>query len=219
VLDAACGVGYGSADLGRTARRVLGVDVDEEAVAYARSRYASRNVEFAVMDLASLALDDASFDVVCAFEAIEHVLDGEAVLAEIARVVRPGGTFIVSTPRSDRTTDRPENPFHTVEYAPTDFERLLRGFFEQVEVYGQRRVQTRRHRLLQRVDVLGLRRRVRPPRAAVSILGTPPTADLTLDDIVIERGSIDRASEIVAVCMRPRQATTFRLRSDSRPPR
>jgi SAM-dependent methyltransferase len=205
VLDAACGVGYGSADLGRTARRVLGVDMDEEAVAYARSRYAAPNVEFAVMDLASLLLDDASFDVVCAFEAIEHVPDREAVLAEIARVVRPAGTFVVSTPRSDRTNDRPENPFHTVEYAPADFERLLRGFFEQVELYGQRRLQTRRHRLLQRVDVLGLRRRVRPSRAASAVLGTPPTAELGLDDVVIEHGGLERASEIVAVCTRPRE--------------
>jgi SAM-dependent methyltransferase len=205
VLDAACGVGYGSAELGRSARRVLGVDVDEESIGYARSRYAGPNVEFAVMDLASLQLDDASFDVVCAFEAIEHVSDREAVLAEIARVLRPDGTFVVSTPRSDRTTDRPENPFHMVEYAPADFERLLRGFFGQVELYGQRRLQTRRHRLLQRVDVLGLRRRVRPPRAASAVLGTRPTAELTLDDVVIERGGLDRASEIVAVCTGPRE--------------
>jgi SAM-dependent methyltransferase len=206
VLDAACGVGYGSAELGTIARRVLGVDLDEEAVAYARSRYATPNVEFAVMDLASLPLDDASFDVVCAFEAIEHVHDREAVLAELARVMRPDGTLILSTPRSDRTTDHPENPFHTVEYAPSDFDRLLRGFFEQVELFGQRRLQTRRHRLLQRVDVLGLRRRVRPPRAAASMLGTRPTADLTLDDVVIERSGLDRASEIVAVCTRPSRA-------------
>jgi SAM-dependent methyltransferase len=204
VLDAACGAGYGSAELGRTARRVLGVDVDSAAVAYARSRYAAANVEFAVMDLAALALDDASFDVVCAFEAIEHVPDREAVLAETARVMRPDGTFVISTPRADRTNERPENPFHSVEYAPADFDRLLRGFFEQVELYGQRRLQTRRHRLLQRVDVLGLRRRVRPSRAAVSILGTRPTAELTLDDVVIERGRLDGASEIVAVCTGPR---------------
>jgi SAM-dependent methyltransferase len=206
VLDAACGVGYGSAELGRSAQRVLGVDVDRDAITYARSRYAAANLEFAVMDLAELALDDASFDVVCAFEAIEHLADREAALAEVARVLRPNGSFLLSTPRADRTTERPENPFHVVEYAPGDLERLLRRFFEQVELFGQRRLQTRRHRLLQTIDVLGLRRRVRPPRAAVALLGTHPTAALTLDDVVIERGGLDRASEIVAVCTRPRPA-------------
>jgi SAM-dependent methyltransferase len=205
VLDAGCGAGYGSAELGRSARRVLGVDVDEEAVAYARSRYASPGVEFEVMDLARLDLDDASFDVVCAFEAIEHVRDRDAVLAEIARVLRPDGAFLASTPQAERTTERPENPFHEVEYAAADFERLLREYFDDVELYGQRRLQTRRHRLLQRIDVLGVRHRVRPPRAAAALLGTRPTAALTLDDVVIERGALDRASELVAVCTRPRR--------------
>jgi SAM-dependent methyltransferase len=205
VLDAACGVGYGSAEVGRVARRVLGVDVDPEAVAYARSRYAAPNVEFAVMDLASLPLDDESFDTVCAFEAIEHVSAPEAVLAEVARVLRRDGALVVSTPRAERTTDRPENPYHAVEYAPADLERLLRGFFERVELYGQRRLQTRRHRLLQRLDVVGLRRRLRPPRAVTALVGSPPTADLTLDDVVIEHGDLSRASEIVAVCTAPRR--------------
>jgi hypothetical protein len=74
-----------------------------------------------------------------------------------------------------------------------------------VDLYGQRRLQTRRHRLLQRVDVIGLRRRVKPPRAASTLLGTPSTAELTLDDVVIERDGLDRASEIVAVCVGPQR--------------
>ncbi|HUP32895.1 MAG TPA: class I SAM-dependent methyltransferase, partial [Gaiellaceae bacterium] len=181
------------------------VDVDPKAVAYAASRYSAPNVEFAVMDLAALALEDASFDAVCAFEAIEHVSDPEAVLGEVARVLRPDGTVVVSTPRAEVTTNRPENPYHSVEYAPADFERLLGGFFEEVVLYGQRRLQTRRHRLAQRLDVLGLRRRLRPARATATLLGTRPTAQATLDDVVIEQATLDRASEIVAVCSGPRR--------------
>ena len=206
VLDAACGVGYGSAELGRTARHVLGVDVDPEAIAYAAARYATPNVDFAVMDLAALELADGSVDVVCAFEAIEHVRDQDAVLAEVARVLRPAGTFVASTPRAHRTTNRPDNPFHTVEYEPGDFERLLRRYFGRVELYGQRRLQTSRHRLLQRVDVLGLRRRMRPPRAAAVLVGTRPTGAATLADVVIERAALGQATEIVAVCAEPRRA-------------
>jgi 2-polyprenyl-3-methyl-5-hydroxy-6-metoxy-1,4-benzoquinol methylase len=67
VLDAGCGVGYGSAILAGAARRVVGVDRSEEAISYARERYARPNVEFVVDDLLELGQPDGEFDVVCAF--------------------------------------------------------------------------------------------------------------------------------------------------------
>lgn len=132
VLDAGCGVGYGSAHLGRVAEHVVGVDIDEEAIAYARRRYRAPNVEFERMDVASLAFEGCSFDVVCAFETIEHVAGRDGFVHEVARVLRPEGTFIVSTPHARRTTDRPANPFHRVEFSRGDFEHLLRESFQQI---------------------------------------------------------------------------------------
>jgi ubiquinone/menaquinone biosynthesis C-methylase UbiE len=204
VLDAACGAGYGSAELAGVATRVVGVDVDEKAVEYARSRYGGDNVEFEAMDVAALEFDSTSFDVVVAFEAIEHVEDGSAFLREVARVLRPAGTFIVSTPNAAETTERPENPFHRVEYAREDFARLLSQHFRIVELFGQRRLQTRRYRVLHRLDVFDLRRRVALVRRAARLVGTPPTEAATLDDVVIEREGIERATELVAVCTEPR---------------
>jgi SAM-dependent methyltransferase len=205
VLDAGCGVGYGSAFLGESAAAVLGVDVSEETIDYARRRYGSETVAFRVLDLAALDLPDASFDAVCAFEVIEHVDDPEAVLAELARVLRDTGTLVVSTPQVAQTTRSPDNPFHHVEYARADFEALLRGSFAAVELYGQRRLQTRRHRLMQRLDVLGLRKRLTFLRPAAVLVGTAPMAEATADDIVIERTGIEGATELVAVCTRPRR--------------
>jgi SAM-dependent methyltransferase len=205
VLDAACGVGYGTAFLAETAAEVVGVDVDESAIGYARDRYAQPNVEFIVDDLLELSLPDASFDVVVAFETIEHLRDQERYLSHVTRVLRPGGVYVVSTPRADRTTTQPDNPFHETELSRSDFEALLRRHFEDVELYGQRRLQTSRHRMLQRLDVLGLRKRLDFLRPASRLLGTPAMAEASLDDLVIDRTALDRATELVAVCRGPRR--------------
>jgi SAM-dependent methyltransferase len=200
VLDAGCGVGYGAAYLAEQARRVVGVDRSEEAIAYARGRYGARNVDFVVGDLLELDQPDDAFDVVCAFETIEHLPDQERFLGQVHRVLRPGGTFFVSTPRVDRTTEAPTNPFHERELSTGDFERLLRERFGEVELYGQRRLETTRHRLMRRLDVLGLRRRLPFLRPAARLLGTAPMAEVASEGIVISRDGIEQATELVAVC-------------------
>jgi 2-polyprenyl-3-methyl-5-hydroxy-6-metoxy-1,4-benzoquinol methylase len=202
VLDAACGVGYGTALLAREAHRVLGVDKDEAALAYARRRYGSDGAEFEAMDVTALSLPDDSFDVVCSFETLEHLDDPERAVAEAARVLRRGGTFFASTPHAEGTTRTPANPHHRIEYSPEDFERLLHMHFASVELFGQVRRQTRRHRLAQQADVLGLRRRLPFARKASSrFLGTHALAEVTAMDIEIVPGRLERATEVVAVCV------------------
>jgi SAM-dependent methyltransferase len=200
VLDCACGVGYGTAHLAAVAARVVGGDLSEEAIAYARRRYARDNVEFRVLDAAALPFDDDVFDTVVSFETIEHLPDREAHLGEVARVLRANGTYVVSTPRAERTTETPGNPFHRVEYSEQDFRLLLARHFGEVDLYGQVRRQSRRHRALRRLDVLGLRRRVPALRRARVLTGTPATEAVTLDDVAIVPGRTADARELVAVC-------------------
>jgi SAM-dependent methyltransferase len=205
VLDAACGVGYGSAWIAQRGARVLGVDVDEPTVEYARRRYGGPDVRFEPMDACALELPDESVDVVCSFETIEHVADPEKAVAEAARVLRRDGVYVASTPRVDVTTHTPANPHHRVELSRRDFEQMLSAHFEEVTLYGQRRRMTQRHHLAKRLDVFGLRRRLDFLRRAAPLLGSPATADVTSSDVEISTSVVDEGTELVAVCRRPRR--------------
>jgi SAM-dependent methyltransferase len=138
VLEAGCGEGYGADLLADAARRVVAVDYDEAAVAHVRSRYP--RVEVMQANLAELPLPDASMDVVVNFQVIEHLWDQAQFVTECARVLRPSGLLMMSTP--NRVTfspgrDTPINPFHTRELNAGELtELLVDAGFSQVSVSG-----------------------------------------------------------------------------------
>jgi SAM-dependent methyltransferase len=138
VLEAGCGEGYGADLIAGVARRVVAVDYDPAAVAHVRGRYAG--VEVMQANLAELPLPDNSVDVVVNFQVIEHLWDQAQFVAECARVLRPSGLLIVSTP--NRITfspgrDTPINPFHTRELNADELtELLLDGGFRQAAISG-----------------------------------------------------------------------------------
>jgi 2-polyprenyl-3-methyl-5-hydroxy-6-metoxy-1,4-benzoquinol methylase len=140
VLDAGCGTGYGCALLVERggARRCLGVDLAEEAIAEARSAYGSEaRLEFQVGDVTALELSDASVDVVTCFETIEHV-PGEAqrkLVAELARVLRPGGALLLSSPNREQYP--PGNPHHLRELTADELHALLSELFAHVKLVRQ----------------------------------------------------------------------------------
>jgi SAM-dependent methyltransferase len=200
VLDAACGVGYGTAYLAQRARRAVGIDLSTDAIRYARRRYAAPNVRYEVGDVLALPFANGSFDVVCSFETIEHLREPERFVAEAARVLRPSGALVASTPFTEATNERPDNPFHEREFSASDFEALLTGSFASVELFGQRRLQTARHRALQRIDAVGLRKRVPFLRGLGRVVtGTAAMADVSTDGVEIGP-ALAGATELIAVC-------------------
>ena len=92
LLDVGCGSGAVLAWATGRARQALGVDLSPGMVAVARSR----GLDAEVMDVELLHLADESFDVVTAGFSLPFFTDGAAALAEIARVLRPGGLLAVS---------------------------------------------------------------------------------------------------------------------------
>jgi SAM-dependent methyltransferase len=141
VLDVACGEGYGSALLARSAARVSGVDIAPAAIAHARSRYAGApNLAFHVADCAALPFADASFDAVVSFETIEHITAQDAFLDEVRRVLRPDGFVVLSCPNKAEYTDARDhvNEFHVRELYRDEFAGLVTRRFPHVAWYGQR---------------------------------------------------------------------------------
>jgi SAM-dependent methyltransferase len=144
VVDCACGSGESSSIFSKSgAKRVVGIDVDAEALERARSKYQGAGLEFCLGNGREIPLEDSSFDIFVCLETIEHVNEDGGFLAEAWRVLRPGGILICSTPNRDVTNpgasleDAPWNHFHVREYNEADFERLLKARFEIVERYGQ----------------------------------------------------------------------------------
>jgi SAM-dependent methyltransferase len=137
VLDIACGAGYGSAvlcDQGE-AREVVGGDLADEALACARQHWSRPGVQWLRVDATRLAFPDASFDVVCSFETIEHLPDWPSYLIEVHRVLRAGGTFLVSTP--NRAMSAGLNPFHVREFTLPEFREALGRHFRVEAMLGQ----------------------------------------------------------------------------------
>jgi SAM-dependent methyltransferase len=138
VLDLGSGEGFGAALLAEAAAAVTGVDVDEQAVAHARANYSAPSfVAGSATDLSAFA--DGAFEVVVAFEMIEHVAEHERVLAEIARVLAGDGLLIMSTPERGAYSDERDfvNPFHARELSQDEFTALLRSRFEEVALFAQ----------------------------------------------------------------------------------
>jgi SAM-dependent methyltransferase len=101
-LDAACGTGRFADFLARRGHRVIGVDSSPDMLAHARRRVPDG--EFHVGDLAGLPLADDSVDVIVCALALVHLPRLEPVLAEFARVLRPGGDLVISDIHHEHVT-------------------------------------------------------------------------------------------------------------------
>ena len=141
VLDAACGEGYGAYLLAGSAAEVVGVDLSEEAVAHAISRYsAAENLHFEVADVTQLDFSENTFDLIVSFETLEHLEAQEQMLDEFRRVLKPNGKLVISTPDKAIYTDRmgTDNEFHVRELYRDEFEALIASRFPACRILGQK---------------------------------------------------------------------------------
>ena len=135
VLEAGCGEGYGAARLSAAgARTVIGVDLDATTLVHVRATYPS--VSPVRANLVLLPCADASVDVVVSAQTIEHLWDQDRFVRECARVLRPGGRLVMSTP--NRLTFPPGNVFHSRELDARELVDLVRGHLDIIRAAGVR---------------------------------------------------------------------------------
>ncbi|MGH2993233.1 MAG: class I SAM-dependent methyltransferase [Solirubrobacterales bacterium] len=134
VADLACGEGYGSDVLARTAAEVVGIDANPEAHEHARVRYTRPNLRFERGLVERFA---GPCDVVVFLQTIEHIGDAEGLLRTIACAAP---LAYISTP--NRLTLAPPgavksgNPWHIREYTLEEYRALLEPRFARVEILG-----------------------------------------------------------------------------------
>jgi ubiquinone/menaquinone biosynthesis C-methylase UbiE len=144
VLDIGCGTGYGTAELAQRARSATGIDISADAIVYARQHYPAAT--FVAASATSVPFPAASFDLITAFEVIEHLDNWHELLIEARRLLDPSGTFLVSTPNKlyyaeSRAKDGP-NPFHTHEFEFEEFRDALAAVFPRVTMLLQNRLES-----------------------------------------------------------------------------
>lgn len=138
-IDLGCGAGDGTHHLAGRASSVVGVDLSEDAVAYASSRYRAPNLRYEAGNVMDLPYEDDSFEAAVSFKVIEHLEDPESLVLQAKRLLKDDGVFVVSTPNKQTySIDRHRaNPHHLSEMYPLEFRELLERNFEHVQIYWQ----------------------------------------------------------------------------------
>ena len=138
VLDYGVGSGFGTLLLSQHASRVVGVDVFPKTIAFCKKFHRKPNTKFIrIRDSYTTPFPDNHFDVVTSFQVIEHVKDVERYLCELRRVLKPGGTIIITTPNKGYRLlpfQKPWNGEHIREYSNHGLQKEMRKVFPSVNI-------------------------------------------------------------------------------------
>jgi 2-polyprenyl-3-methyl-5-hydroxy-6-metoxy-1,4-benzoquinol methylase len=142
-LDAACGSGYGTALIAEKAKEVVGLELDDHALNYARKHYQRDNITYKKADLTQqLDLPSNYFDAVISIETLEHITDHDTILQEFQRVLKPGGIMVASTVEHHVYSELGgiKNKFHIGEMTKKELITVISKYLQPEEIYGQLRL-------------------------------------------------------------------------------
>jgi len=210
VLETACGAGYGTHRISQHAHSVVAIDYSPLALTYARERYAAPNLHYLQMDCHRLAFANAAFDLVVSFEVFEHLERPHEYAAECARVLRPGGRLVLSTPNRaawelHMSSIQQEYEFHSSMVNVDELRACLQPQFSSVQLYGQRRRGGQLYSLLRALDPWNLRLRLFPPKARGQLqrqMGVATPEQKQTGAWVFSKSQLRQCNHFVAVCTR-----------------
>lgn len=131
VLEIGTGSGYGVKYMAPVSEKFVTIDKFICEVDF--TKYP--NVEFKQQTVPPFTgINDNTFDFVVTFQVIEHIQNDDLYVKEIARVLKPGGKLIVTTPTKTMSLSR--NPWHIREYKPNELIGLLKKYFKDVDAKG-----------------------------------------------------------------------------------
>jgi len=131
--DIACGLGYGSRILRQAGTKtVMGIDLCPDAISYARCHHALDGINYTAADATQIPVTRSSFDLITSFETVEHVPDTTGLLTEFARVLKPGGTLIISSPNDWGLTNH-----HCHTWTAFEFMAEIKEFFSIQSIWEQ----------------------------------------------------------------------------------
>lgn len=132
LLELGCGEGRGVELLAPHADSYIGIDKIKAVIDNLEKKYP--DYQFMSGVFPPFTFEDNSFDCIVTFQVIEHVKDDTGFVKEIYRVLKPGGTAMITTPNIKMTLSR--NPWHEREYTADELTDLCRKFFSKVEMKG-----------------------------------------------------------------------------------
>ena len=133
VLDIPCGSGYGTKLLSSYCKKIVGVDIYQDAITHANEFFKDDNNHFLVGNMENIKNifpHNYVFDKIISFEGIEHIKYPKKFLDEIFRLLKQDGEFIISTPRKPHGS-----PYHIIEYSLDEFRDILSTRFEIKKMY------------------------------------------------------------------------------------
>jgi SAM-dependent methyltransferase len=211
IADLACGEGYGSDVLARTAASVVGIDANPEAHEHARLRYLRDNLRFERGVVEKFA---GPCDAIVFLQTIEHVADPGPLLDGIARAAP---LVYISTPNRLKLAppgaERSDNPWHVREYTLYEFRELVEPHFAEMAILGLFHARKlRAHEL-----ALGLGwDRVHRALGITDAFYDRFVPAISSSDFTLRDTDIDLALDFLAVCSTP--ATADRGASPPRAP-
>jgi 2-polyprenyl-3-methyl-5-hydroxy-6-metoxy-1,4-benzoquinol methylase len=132
LLEIGCGEGRGVHLLEDKVKSFTGIDKITEVVENLSGKYPQAS--FKQANIPPLDFDDEQFDSVISFQVIEHIKDDESYIKEIARVLKPGGIAMITTPNIKKSLSR--NPWHIREYTASQLTELCQPYFSEVSMQG-----------------------------------------------------------------------------------